>query len=62
MATAENTSDMVMGAIDYLPDDYISKPFNRTIIHARLKKQLEKKENLSEISEALATNNYKKAI
>ncbi len=62
MATAENTSEMVMGAIDYLPDDYISKPFNRTVIHARLKKQLEKKENLSEVSKAISVNNYKKAI
>jgi len=62
MATAENTSEMVMGAIDYLPDDYISKPFNRTVIHARLKKQLEKKENLNEISKALSVNNYKLAI
>jgi tetratricopeptide (TPR) repeat protein len=62
MCTAENTSEMVMGAIDYLPDDYISKPFNRTVIHARLKKQLEKKENLSDISKAMADKNYKKAI
>jgi tetratricopeptide (TPR) repeat protein len=62
MCTAENTSEMVMGAIDYLPDDYISKPFNRTVIHARLKKQLEKKENLSDISKALAEKNYKKGI
>jgi tetratricopeptide (TPR) repeat protein len=62
MATAENTSEMVMGAIEYLPDDYISKPFNRTVIHARLKKLLEKKENLSEISQALSENNYKLAV
>ena len=62
MATAENTSDMVMGAIDYLPDDYISKPFNRTVIHARLKKLLEKKENLNDISKAIADKDYKKAI
>lgn len=62
MATAENTSEMVMGAIDYLPDDYISKPFNRTVIHARLKKLLEKKENLNDISKAMADKNYKKAI
>ena len=62
MCTAENTSEMVMGAIDYLPDDYISKPFNRTVIHARLKKQLEKKENLSEISKAMAHKNYKQAM
>jgi tetratricopeptide (TPR) repeat protein len=62
MTTAENTSEMVMGAIDYLPDDYISKPFNRTVIQTRLKKQLERKENLSEISQALSLKNYKKAI
>jgi len=62
MCTAENTSEMVMGAIDYLPDDYISKPFNRTVIHARLKKQLEKKENLKDISKAIADKNHKKAI
>ncbi|MBL1140787.1 MAG: response regulator [Proteobacteria bacterium] len=62
MVTAENTSDMVMGAIEYLPDDYISKPFNRTVIHTRLRKQLEKKENLSDISQALAAKNYRKVI
>lgn len=62
MTTAENTSEMVMGAIDYMPDDYISKPFNRTVIHARLKKQLDKKENLKDISQALSVKNYKKAI
>jgi tetratricopeptide (TPR) repeat protein len=62
MATAENTSEMVMGAIDFLPDDYISKPFNRTVIHARLKKLLEKKENLNDISQAMSEKNYKKAL
>ncbi len=62
MTTAENTSEMVMGAIDYLPDDYISKPFNRTVIHARLKKLIEKKENLNDISLAISQKNYKKAI
>lgn len=62
MTTAENTSEMVMGAIDYLPDDYISKPFNRTVIHTRLKKQIDKKENLNDISQAIAEKNYKKAI
>ncbi len=62
MCTAENTSEMVMGAIDYLPDDYISKPFNRTVIHARLKKLLEKKENLKDIARAMEDRNYKQAL
>ncbi len=62
MVTAENTSEMVMGAIDYLPDDYISKPFNRTVIHGRLKKILERKSNLGDISNAIAHRNYAKAV
>lgn len=62
MVTAENTSSMVMGAIDYMPDDYISKPFNRTVIHSRLKKLLDKKENLNDISQAISNKNYKKAV
>ncbi len=62
MCTAENTSDMVMGAIEYQPDDYISKPFNRTVIHARLKKQLEKKNNLVDIARAMGSKQYKKAL
>lgn len=62
MTTAENSSDMVMGAIDYIPDDYISKPFNRSLIHSRLKKQLDKKDNLGNVSAALSNNNYNKAI
>ncbi len=62
MCTAENTSDMVMGAIEYQPDDYISKPFNRTVIHARLKKQLEKKDNLVDIARAMGAKQYKKAL
>lgn len=62
MTTAENSSDMVMGAIDYIPDDYISKPFNRSLIHSRLKKQLEKKDNLGKVSTAISNNNYNKAV
>ncbi len=62
MCTAENTSEMVMGAIDYLPDDYISKPFNRTVIHSRLKKLLDRKNNLTDISLSMADKDYRKAL
>jgi len=62
MVTAENTSEMVMGAIDYLPDDYISKPFNRTVIHGRLQKIMDKKTNLIEISKAISEKNYKRVV
>lgn len=62
MITAENTSRMVMGAIDYLPDDYISKPFTKNQLQARLQKQMEKKESLLEISRAISEKDYVNAI
>ncbi len=62
MITAENTSRMVMAAIDYLPDDYISKPFTKNQLQARLRKQMEKKESLQEISDAISAKNFNEAI
>ncbi len=62
MITAENTSRMVMGAIDYLPDDYISKPFTKNQLQARLQKQMEKKESLLDISKAVSEKDYNKAV
>lgn len=60
--TTENTSKMVMGAIDYLPDDYISKPFTQSQIQTRLEKAFRRKAKLEEIAEALAARNYFKAL
>ncbi len=62
MITAENTSRMVMGAIDYLPDDYISKPFTRTQLQSRLQKLMEKKESLLDISAAIEKKDYMRAL
>lgn len=62
MVTAENTSRMVMGAIDSFPDDYISKPFNRTLIQTRLKKLLERKESLLPISKAISDKDFTAAL
>ncbi len=62
MITAENTSRMVMGAIDFLPDDYISKPFTKNQLQARLQKQMEKKESLLSISKAISEKDYNTAI
>ncbi len=60
--SAENTSRMVMGAIDYLPDDYISKPFTPSELHNRLEKIIYKKSKLKNISTAINDKNYSKAI
>lgn len=60
--TTENTSKMVMGAIDYFPDDYISKPFTQSQIQTRLEKASRRKEKLEEIAQAINVRNYSKAL
>ncbi len=60
--TTENTSKMVMGAIDYFPDDYISKPFTQSQIQTRLEKASRRKAKLGEIAEAVNARNFFKAL
>ena len=62
MTTAENTSEMVMGAVEYIPDGYLSKPFTKEVLISRLKRLVEKKENLREISLAIQQRDYVSAI
>lgn len=62
MTTAENTAEMVMGAVEYIPDDYLSKPFTKEVLISRLKRLVEKKENLKEISSAIQQRDYVTAI
>jgi len=62
MVTAESTTFMVMGALEHQPDDYLTKPFNANILQKRLKKVLDKKSNLKELSLALHEDNKSLAI
>ena len=62
MITAENTSFMVMGALEHQPDDYLSKPFTRNTLKSRLEKILNKKTGLKKLSIALQQNNIPLAI
>jgi len=62
MTTAENTSEMVMGAVEYSPDDYLSKPFTKEVLIARLKKLLKRKSSLKKISTATRQRDYESAI
>ena len=62
MTTAENTAEMVMGAVEYIPDGYLSKPFTKEVLISRLKRLVEKKENLIEISTAIQQRDYVSAI
>jgi len=62
MITAENTMDMVMGAMEYRPDDYLTKPFNKGLLRSRLERLLERKSNLDTIERAMAKGETETAI
>lgn len=62
MITAENNFSMVMGAIEHIPDDYISKPFNRASIYTRLKRLVEKKDSMLQISRAVEDKDINLAL
>lgn len=62
MITAESTAFMVMGALEYQPDEYLSKPVTATVLQARLQKLLEKKEKFQALSKALENRDHAKAI
>lgn len=60
--TAEKTADLVFGAAEYMPDDYIIKPVNESTMRSRLEKTLARKEMLVDIEKALRSKEYDHAI
>lgn len=60
--SAEKTSEMVLGAMEYMPDDYIIKPFTEAIIRSRLLSAMGRKELLYDIEKAVQDKNYARAI
>jgi len=62
MLTAENTSTMVMGAIEHQPDNYIAKPFTAALLKSRITKAVDKKETLSSITQNMDKKNWLEAI
>ncbi|MEQ8214391.1 MAG: response regulator, partial [Smithellaceae bacterium] len=62
MITAENSLEMIMGAAEYQPDDYLIKPFAKEILGNKIKQLMERKENLSAIEKSLAAENFSEAL
>lgn len=62
MVSAEKTTEMVMGAAEYTPDDYIVKPVNESTMRGRLTKVLARKEAFHEIEKAMRAKDYNRAI
>lgn len=62
MLTGENAMDMVMGAVEYEPDDYVTKPFTIDVMRKRLTRILSTKLELKPINEAIDAQNYKEVL
>lgn len=62
MVTAETTNDMVVGAAEIKPDDYLVKPINLDIMESRLLRQFAKKKDLRAIDVSIKSGNTEEAI
>ncbi len=62
MVTAETSKDMVMGALEYLPDAYITKPLTKAVLQERLDRLIEQREALKPINQAIDDENIDRAI
>lgn len=62
MATAENTMQMLMGVLEYQPDDYLVKPFTKEMLDRKLRDWVNRKRNLKEIDRAAARKDYDRVI
>ncbi len=62
MVTAETTSDMVMGAVESMPDGYLSKPFSKDLLAVRLARGLRRKQALKHLDPFLRLGDLEGAI
>jgi len=62
MLTAESTVEMVMGAVEYKPDGYLTKPFTKEVLVGRLEKIMERKSIFVDIEKAIKRKDYDGAM
>ncbi len=62
MITAETSTDMVLGALEYLPDDYLSKPITQSLLQTRLNRIVLRHEDLLPIKQAIDDDKLELAI
>ncbi|PPK51204.1 tetratricopeptide repeat-containing response regulator [Marinobacter persicus] len=62
MVTAETSKEMVMGAREYQPDAYLTKPINRAVLEKRLGSLIRQRNTLLPINREIDRENYPKAI
>lgn len=62
MITAETSKEMVMGAREYQPDAYLTKPINRAMLMKRLDSLISQRSALLPINREIDRENYPEAI
>lgn len=62
MVTAETSREMVMGAREYHPDAYLTKPINQAVLAKRLGALAERRQALLPITRAMDLEDYPEAI
>lgn len=62
MVTAETSKEMVMGAREYQPDAYLTKPINRAMLEKRLSGLIAQRNALLPINREIDRENYPEAI
>jgi len=62
MVTAEVGQDMVLSAVEYKPDDYLTKPFVSAVLKKRTEKMLNRKQRLAKIKTAIEQGALQKAL
>ncbi|TYC53326.1 tetratricopeptide repeat protein [Marinobacter sp. BW6] len=62
MVTAETSKEMVMGAREYQPDAYLTKPINRAVLEKRLSALISQRNILMPINREIDRENYPEAI
>jgi tetratricopeptide (TPR) repeat protein len=62
MVTAEKTPEMVMGAAEVRPDDYLLKPINQVVLQTRLSRLIARKHLLAPIEASVKALNFTEAV
>lgn len=61
MITAEKTAAMVMAALEFQPDSYLTKPFSGQLLKSRLDKAIEKKQVFVPVKRAILNSDWSTA-
>jgi tetratricopeptide (TPR) repeat protein len=62
MVTAESSTDMVLGALEYQPDEYLTKPITTAVLRDRLTRVVTRHEEMLAIKKAMDNEDYQGAL